>query len=66
VQLGAFVDIEKAENLRRELARKGYPAYLQSRVVLGPFHDQKAAQAGLEKIRRERKLDGMILPPRKP
>lgn len=66
VQLGVFVDTGKAENLRRELARKGYPAHLQARVVLGPFPNRQAALAAQEKIRRERKLDGIILPPRKP
>lgn len=66
VQLGVFTDSANAESLRRELARKGYPAHLQSRVVLGPFPNRQAALAAQEKVRRERKLDGMILPPRKP
>ncbi|NMG74270.1 SPOR domain-containing protein [Aromatoleum diolicum] len=66
VQLGVFLDTENAEGLRRELARKGYPAHLQSRVVLGPFPDRQAALAAQEKVRRERKLDGIILQPRKP
>jgi len=66
VQLGVFTDSANAESLRRELARKGYPAHLQSRVVLGPFPNRQTALAAQEKVRRERKLDGMILPPRKP
>lgn len=65
VQLGVFTDGDNAESLRRELARNGYPAHLQSRVVLGPFPDRKSALAAQEKVRRERKLDGMILAPRK-
>ncbi|BAL26528.1 SPOR domain-containing protein [Azoarcus sp. KH32C] len=66
VEVGTFTDAEKAETLRRELARHGQSAYLQSRVLLGPFPDRKSAQQAEEKIRRERKLGGMILPPHKP
>jgi DedD protein len=66
VEVGIFTDAEKAETLRRELALHGQSAYLQSRVLLGPFPDRKSAQQAEEKIRRERKLGGMILPPHKP
>ncbi|AYH45723.1 SPOR domain-containing protein [Azoarcus sp. DN11] len=65
IQLGVFLDTGNAEGMRRELERKGYPAHLQARVVLGPYPDRQSALAEQEKIRRERKLDGMILPPRK-
>lgn len=65
VQLGVFLDAANADSMRRELERKGYPAHLQARVVLGPYPDRKAALAAQEKVRRERKLDGMILAPRK-
>lgn len=66
VQLGVFTDTENAATLLLELAAAGHPAYLQSRVVLGPYPSKAAAQQAQEKIRRERKLDGMIVPPRKP
>lgn len=66
VQLGVFTDTENAATLLLELAAAGHPAYLQSRVVLGPYPNKAAAQHAQEKIRRERKLDGMIVPPRKP
>lgn len=66
VQLGVFTDTENAAKLLLELAAAGHPVYLQSRVVLGPYPDKAAAQRAQEKIRRERKLDGMIVPPRKP
>ncbi|MBD5803014.1 rare lipoprotein A [Azoarcus sp. Aa7] len=65
IQLGVFLDTANAESMRRELERKGYPAHLQARVVLGPYPDRESALAAQEKIRRERKLDGMILAPRK-
>ncbi|NMG28687.1 hypothetical protein GO615_07155 [Aromatoleum evansii] len=60
-----FLDTANAESMRRELERKGYPAHLQARVVLGPYPDRESAIAAQEKVRRERKLDGMILGPRK-
>lgn len=66
VQLGVFTDTENAATLLLELAAAGHPAYLQSRVVLGPYPNKAAAQQAQEKISRERKLDGMIVPPRKP
>ena len=65
IQLGVFLDTANAESMRRELERKGYPAHLQARVVLGPYPDRESAIAAQEKVRRERKLDGMILAPRK-
>lgn len=65
IQLGVFLDTSNAESMRRELERKGYPAHLQARVVLGPYPDRGSALEAQEKIRRERKLDGMILGPRK-
>uniref|UniRef100_UPI001B7CEC24 SPOR domain-containing protein n=1 Tax=Aromatoleum evansii TaxID=59406 RepID=UPI001B7CEC24 len=65
IQLGVFLDTANAESMRRELERKGYPAHLQARVVLGPYPDRESAIAAQEKVRRERKLDGMILGPRK-
>ncbi|MCC4114161.1 SPOR domain-containing protein [Aromatoleum toluclasticum] len=65
IQLGVFLDTANAEGMRRDLERKGYPAHLQARVVLGPYPDRESAIAAQEKIRRERKLDGMILAPRK-
>lgn len=65
IQLGVFLDTANAAAMRQELERKGYPAHLQARVVLGPYPDRATALAAQEKVRRERKLDGMILPPRK-
>lgn len=64
VQLGVFTDTENAEKMRQKLAAEGYPAHLQSRVLLGPYPDKAAAQRAQEKIRRERRLNGMIMPPR--
>ncbi len=66
VQLGVFGDPDNAAILSRELAARGYPAHLQSRVVLGPFPDRQAAKAAAERLRGERKLEGIVVPPRKP
>ena len=66
VQLGVFAAPANAESLRNELAAQGYPAHVQSRVVLGPFADLKAAKRAEERLRRERKLGGIIVAPRKP
>lgn len=66
VQLGVFGDPDNAAMLGRELAAQGYPAHLQSRVVLGPFPDRQAAKAAAERLRRERKLEGIVVPPRNP
>lgn len=66
LQLGVFGDPSNADSLRDELDGVGFPAHVQSRVVIGPYPDRKAAQAAHDKLRRERKLEGMIIPPRKP
>ena len=66
VQLGVFSDAANADALSRELSAQGYPAHLQSRVVLGPFADRQAAKAAEERLRRERRLEGIIVSPRKP
>lgn len=66
LQLGVFGDPSNADSLRDELDGVGFPAHVQSRVVIGPYPDRKAAQAAHDKLRRERKLEGLIIPPRKP
>lgn len=66
VQLGVFGDPENAAILSQELAAQGYPAHLQSRVVLGPFANRQTAKAAAERLRAERKLEGIVVPPRKP
>lgn len=66
VQLGVFGDPDNAAVLSRELAAQGYPAHLQSRVVLGPFPDRQAAKAAAARLRGERKFEGIVVPPRKP
>ncbi|THF60232.1 SPOR domain-containing protein [Pseudothauera rhizosphaerae] len=45
VQLGVFGARANAERLRDDLAQAGFPARIESRVVLGPFPDRAAAQA---------------------
>jgi len=65
VQLGVFAAPANAQRLRDELAAQGYPAHMQSRVVMGPFPDRQAAEAAHAKVRSEKRIDGVIVPPRK-
>lgn len=66
VQLGVFAAPENADRLRDELAAQGFSAHVQSRVVVGPFADRKSADLARARLHDERKLDGLIVPPRKP
>jgi DedD protein len=66
VQLGVFGAPENADRLRDELAAQGFSAHVQSRVVVGPFADRKSADLARARLHDERKLDGLIVPPRKP
>jgi DedD protein len=65
VQLGVFAAPTNAQRLRDELVAQGYPAHMQSRVVMGPFPDRQAAEAAHAKVRSEHRIDGVIVPPRK-
>lgn len=66
IQLGVFGAQANAESLRAELAARGLPAHIESRVVLGPFPSREAAEAAQARLRRDGKAEGLIVPPRKP
>jgi DedD protein len=65
IQLGVFGAQANAESLRAELAARGLPAHIESRVVLGPFSSREAAEAAQVRLRRDGKAEGLIVPPRK-
>nr|WP_286206736.1 SPOR domain-containing protein [Thauera linaloolentis] len=65
IQLGVFGDSANALSLQRELAARGLPAGIQSRVVLGPFADREAARKAQSALRAEGLEAGMLLPPAK-
>jgi len=64
VQLGVFGDAANADALRQELARRGLPARVETRVVLGPYKDRRAAEAAQAAIRRDGHGPGVIVPPK--
>ncbi|NMG35065.1 hypothetical protein GRF61_11490 [Azoarcus sp. TTM-91] len=64
VQLGVFGDAANADALRQELARRGLPARVETRVVLGPYKDRHAAEAAQAAVRRDGHGPGVIVPPK--
>lgn len=61
LQLGVFGAQENAERLRDELIRNGFPARLESRVVLGPFPDRSAAEAVQAALQRAGQGAGIVV-----
>ncbi|UXY14259.1 SPOR domain-containing protein [Chitiniphilus purpureus] len=51
VQAGVFLHADNAEKLLRQLQRAGVPAYLETRVQLGPFKNKAEADAASRKLR---------------
>lgn len=66
LQLGVFGAQANAERLRDELARGGFPARIESRVVLGPYPDRAAAEAAQAALKRAGQGGGIVVPPRTP
>lgn len=64
LQLGVFGNPVNAGALQAELAAKGLPARVESRVVLGPFPDRKALDAAQRRLRNEHRLGAIVVPPR--
>ena len=71
VQLGSFLKAENASALRKRLRDRGYPAFVEtgpsargevSRVLVGPMPDRGKAKDSAAKLRREMKLEGIVVP----
>ncbi len=50
VQLGVFTTVENAQSLQARLKEQGMPAFLETRVVVGPFRDRAEADAAQRKL----------------
>lgn len=64
LQLGVFGDAANALVLYERLSAAGFEARIQSRVVLGPFPDRRAAEQAQAALRRSGEPAGILLPPR--
>lgn len=64
LQLGVFGDAANALVLYERLSAAGFEARIQSRVVLGPFPDRRAAEQAQATLRRGGEPAGILLPPR--
>lgn len=63
VQLGVFAERGNADELSGRLKTWGHAAQLHARVVVGPYPDRKSAQAALQRLKRERGTDGVVIVP---
>ena len=71
VQLGSFRESGNALALRDRLRAKGYPSFIESgtsaqgrisRVFVGPASDRGGAEDSVAKLRREMRLEGIVVP----
>lgn len=53
LQAGIFAQAANAEEFRRKLNAAGYPAYVESRVHVGPYPNRKEAERVREKLKAE-------------
>ena len=51
VQLGVFTTVENAQSLQAKLKEQGIPAFLETRVVVGPFRDRAEADSVQQKLK---------------
>lgn len=63
VQVGVFTTPENARALQAKLARNGIPAFIETRVVVGPFKDHAEADAANKRL-KEMGLQGVVVAPR--
>lgn len=66
VQLGVFGDPANAAALQAELAGRGLPAHVQSRVVLGPYARRAEAERAQAQLRRAGAESGVLVAPQRP
>lgn len=64
LQLGVFGAPENADRLQADLSAKGVPAYVESRVVLGPYKSAGEAEAARSKLGREGR-GALVVAPRR-
>jgi DedD protein len=71
IQIGSFTRVENADQLRDQLRKAGFPAYVESgtkngaalfRVRVGPELDPQRARAQRDKIARKFKVNAIVLP----
>lgn len=51
LQAGIFASTANAEEMKKKLEAAGYPAYLETRVHVGPFQNRKEADKVREKLK---------------
>lgn len=56
VPVGMFGRLDAAERLAGQLETLGFPAHLQSRVLVGPYTSRQEAQQTAERLKRQHKL----------
>lgn len=64
LQLGVFGDVSNALAVYERLAEAGMEARIQSRVVVGPFADRRAAERAQAALRKAGEPEGILVPPR--
>lgn len=64
LQLGVFGDVSNALAVYERLAEAGMEARIQSRVVVGPFADRRAAERAQAALREAGEPEGILVPPR--
>lgn len=53
LQAGIFAQPANAEEFRRKLVAEGYPAYIETRVHVGPYPNRKEAERVRDKLKAE-------------
>jgi cell division septation protein DedD len=59
VQTGVFSSTENALALQARLKDQGIPAFVETRVVVGPFRNRAEAEAAKKRL-RELGLQGLV------
>ena len=60
VQVGVFTTVDNAQALQTKLKDQGIPAFLETRLVVGPFRDRAEAEAAQRKL-KELGVGGVIV-----
>ena len=63
VQLGVFDDTDNTDRVFDNAVALGLPAYIQSRVMVGPFRNKREAEAARDRLKNI--AEGVVLPPQK-